>query len=131
MPPGSAAPDGPESGGRSITGLESRKAAALVVLSGWAGAIFLALHEHNDSFVRFYSLQTLAHFGLFLANCAIAAVLANISDFFALGLSFPLLVLSILPLFGVYWLLMLLGAWQGRIFKLPLVGSICQVRAGL
>lgn len=130
-PPGSAPPDGPDSGGRNITGLDSRRAAALVVLSGWVGAIFLYLNEHGDPFVRFYSLQTLAHFGLFLVNCAIAAAIANISDFFALGVNFPLLVLSILPVFFVYWLLMLVNAWRGRVFLLPLVGRLCLMRAGL
>jgi uncharacterized membrane protein len=121
----------PESGGRNVTGLTSRRAAALVVLSGWVGAIYLYLHEHEDRFVRFYSLQTLAHFGLFLVNCAVAAALANVSDFFGLGLHFPLIVLSILPIFASYWLLMLIAAWQGRIFKLPLVGHWCEIQAGI
>jgi uncharacterized membrane protein len=130
-PPGPAPPEGPESGGRNITGLTSTQAAGLVVLAGWIGAIFLYLNERDDRFVRFYSLQVLAHFCLFLGSCAIAAVLGMAGELLNLPFRFPLLVLLSLPFFGYYWLLMLVSAFRGRIYLLPVAGRWCRAQAGL
>jgi uncharacterized membrane protein len=101
------------------------------VLAGWAGALFLFLNEHDDRFVRFYSLQVLAHFCLFLASCAIAAALGMASELLNLPLRFPLLVLLSLPFFGYHWLRMLLAAHAGRVCLLPLAGRWCLLQAGL
>jgi uncharacterized membrane protein len=78
------------------------------------------LVEHENRFVRFHAMQSTLLFG---SLCVLWFV----------GWSIPLLgwavsVIVIPPLSGVLWLILLVKAYQGKQFKLPIVGEIAEQR---
>lgn len=88
--------------------------------------VFLLVEPYNrDRFVRFHSFQCI---GLSLAALVIGVGLrAAESLFFFL----PLLLSMLVSLgFFVIWVVLIVKALQGEMFKLPLVGDFAEQQAG-
>jgi uncharacterized membrane protein len=105
---------------KSSTGLDSNVAGALAYGLGWVtGAAFL-LVERDNRFVRFHALQSTIVFGA-------------LSLAWMISLSIPifgwLLAFIVLPPFSVVlWLFMMFKAYQGELYKLPVVGEMAEQR---
>ena len=105
---------------KSIGGLDENVAGALAYSLGWiTGAAFL-LFEPSNRFVRFHAWQSLILFG----GLSIAWVVAL--SFLVIGGLFAFIV--ILPLSVILWLLLMFKAYQGELFKLPVVGPMAELR---
>lgn len=104
------------------TGLDPRLAGLLSYLLGFiSGIIFLVL-ERKNSFVRFHAMQsTVTFIGLLVARI-VAGVIPLVG---------PLLVwlLSLLSL--VLWVLLMVKAFQGQTYKLPVIGDMAEERASI
>lgn len=102
--------------------------AALCYLLGFVtGAVILFTEEH-DKLIRFHAMQSiLATGGLFVLNIIVGIVLgrfpamATISDIASVLIWLLILVICIM---GFVW------AFQGRFFKLIIVGDIAERKVG-
>jgi uncharacterized membrane protein len=109
--------------------MKENVAAALAYVTFIPALVFLRLTPFKrNHFVRFHSFQS-----IFL-------VLAGI--LIALGLRVSFAVLTLIPMFGymvawlivllvalaavLLWLVVIVKAWQGELFKLPVVGNIAE-----
>lgn len=101
----------------SSTGLDP-KIVGLLCYLGWfiTGIIFLVL-EKNSRFVRFHALQSIITFG------AVTVFLFIINMIPIIGFLVSLLVP---PLAFVLTIVLMLFAYQGRWFKLPVIGDIAE-----
>ncbi len=105
----------------STGGLTDNVAAALAYLFIPA-IIFLVIEPYNKNrFVRFHSFQSLFY--------TVACIVVH----FVLAL-IPLINLIAVPLFAlgtfVLWIVLVLKAFQGQKFKLPVIGDIAEQQAG-
>lgn len=98
----------------SSMGLDSKVGSLLCYLLGWVtGIIFLVL-EKKDQDVRFHAYQSTATFGgLFVVS--IAAGLVPVLGAFVQMLLGPVGV--------ILWIVLMVKAFQGERFKLPVVGD--------
>jgi uncharacterized membrane protein len=96
----------------SSTGLDVRLAAMLTYVAGWlTGALFL-LVERKSRFVRFHAWQS---------------VLTFLPVFLALWF-LPLWFLF-WPVSVALWIVLMIKAFRGERFKLPVIGDIADRRA--
>ncbi len=110
------------------TGLEPNVAAALAYAFGLISGVLVLLLEGEDDFVRFHALQSIGfnvvlvglYIGLGFAS-AFLAFIPVIGRFVALflGLLYPLLALA--GFAG--WAFLLIKAYQGERFSLPVIGQ--------
>jgi len=104
-------------GGASTTGLEPRIAALLCYLGGWiTGIIFLVIEQENK-FVRFHALQSTVTFG---ALTVAGALLGRIP----FAGSFLGAIIGILAI--VLWILLMVKAHQGELYRLPVAGQVAE-----
>jgi uncharacterized membrane protein len=106
---------------KTSLGVDENVAGALAYALGWVTGLALLATEHENRYVRFHALQSTIVFG---ALCALWFV----------GLSIPVLgwILSFIvipPVSAIIWLLMLLKAYQGERYKLPIAGDIADQRS--
>jgi uncharacterized membrane protein len=105
---------------KSSTGLEANLAGALTYVLGWVtGIVFLVL-EKDSRFVKFHAVQSIV---VFLGITVVWYVLAMLPliRWIALGLS-PLVMLAAF----ILWILLMVKAYNGEKFKLPIAGDIAE-----
>ena len=106
-----------KSQGKSALGMEANIAALLSYLLGFvSGIIFYALEKENK-FVRFHAMQSIVVFAfLFVLNMVVKLL--------------PLIGWAISTLLGiigiVIWVLLMVKAYNGEYFKLPVAGEIAE-----
>lgn len=101
----------------SSTGLDTNIAALLSYLVGFITGLVFLLVEKKSDFVKFHAMQSIVIFGgLFIINFVIGWI--------------PLLGTLINFLIGVaafvLWIMLMIKAYQGERFKLPVVGDIAE-----
>lgn len=94
----------------STFGLPKNTAAALCYALGWVTGLVFLLSERKDQTIRFHAMQSLITFGVLNA--------LMIVPFIGWVLS-PLVML----LAFVLWLVLIVKAYQGEEFSLPVVGD--------
>lgn len=105
--------------GKSSTGLDANVAALICYLVGFLSGLVFFLIEKENKFVRFHALQSLITF------LAFAVVNVLISALVFTELAVP--VLSVAEL--VLWIFLMVKAYQGEQFKLPVVGDLAAKHA--
>jgi len=98
---------------KSSTGMDPNVAAGLAQLFTILGGIIFLILEKDSKFVKFYAFQ-----GLFSGLCAFI----NIIPF--LGQILWLVVV-------VFIIIALINAFQGKVYKIPLIGNLAAKQAGL
>jgi uncharacterized membrane protein len=102
---------------RSSTGMEANVAGLLCYLLGViTGIVFLVL-ERQSSFVRFHAVQSTVTFGSILVIQAFAGFIPMIGS---------LVVFVLGPLSLILWILLMVKAYQGERYPLPVVGDIAE-----
>ena len=104
-------------------GLEPNIAGALSYFCGWVTGLIFFLMEKENKFVRFHAMQSLILSGVFIVLYIALSILGNIPFLGWLTL-FAYPVLGILGL--IVWILMMVKAYQGEKFKLPVIGDIAE-----
>jgi uncharacterized membrane protein len=118
--------------GKTSTGIQANVAGLLCYVLGWLTGLIFFLIEKENKFVRFHALQSMIVFGgLFILTLAIGMFMGV---FASLGAGFLVPVLSLinglLGLVGlVLWILLMIKAYQGEKFKLPVAGDIAEKNA--
>ncbi len=101
---------------------------ALAYVTVIPAIIFLVLEPYNQKrFVRFHAFQSIFYA---VAWCALWMVLNIIAHIPFLGW-LTILVWPLVSLAGfVIWLVLVLKAYQGQMFKLPVIGDMAEKQAG-
>lgn len=115
----------PAGGAAAQGGLADNVAGALAYVTIIPAIIFLVIEPFkNIKFVRFHALQCLFFAGMvFVVEVGLmilSVVLAFVEGGFLLSLLFPLFGLGVF----VAWLIMVIKAYQGNQFKLPVIGDM-------
>ncbi len=122
----SLSPSGPPSTRQSGTGLDPNAAAALSYLLTWiTGIIFLLVEKHSE-YVRFHAKQSIA-FGVAVVAVWIGfGIFTSIIAFvpFIGGVISSLLWFVVSIGFLVFWILLMVKAYQGQRFRLPVLSDV-------
>ena len=120
---------GPRTGGTTASaGLEDNVAGALAYVTIIPAIVFLVLEPFNRRrFVRFHAFQCLFF--------AVAWTVLWIGLSFVAHIPFlgwaTVLIWPLISLVGfVIWLILVLKAYQGQMFKLPVIGDMAEKQAG-
>lgn len=112
----------------SAGGLSDNVAGALAYVTIIPAIIFLVLEPFNRSrFVRFHAFQCL----FFALAWFVLSIGLNIVVHVPIFGWLTLLLWPIIGLAGfVIWLVLVLKAYQGQVFKLPVIGDLAEKQAG-
>lgn len=130
---GYQAPYGAQSGaaaaagalGPTSMGMSANVAAGLSYLLGWITGVIFFFMEKTNNFVRFNAMQSILFFGGLSVLDIILRIVSGFSPGF-LGLIFAC-VLGLINLAGfVGWLVLMINGFQGKYFKLPIVGDYAE-----
>ncbi len=103
--------------GKISLGIEANIAALLSYLLGFVTGIIFYVLEKENKFVRFHAMQSMLVFGvLFVLSIMLQ---------FVIFILWPLVV--ILNIAGIaLWVILMVKAYQGEYFKLPIAGDIAE-----
>ena len=102
--------------------------AALSYFMGFITGIIILLVEKDDKYVRFHAMQSTVIFGgFFILNILISAIFGNLSF---LGLIVKALSTLITVASLVIWIVSMVKAYQGDVFKWPIVGDFAEKKVG-
>ena len=106
--------------GPASLGMQPNVAALLSYLAGILTGIIFYLLEKENKFVRFHAMQSIMTFGFFF-------VLNIVLGFI------PVVGWSLIPLVGIVqlivWIILMVKAYNGEHFKLPVVGDMAEKNA--
>lgn len=103
--------------GETSIGMQPNLAALLSYFLGWITGLIFYLVEKKNKFVRFHAMQSIVVFG----GLAVLNIVLLIIPVLGALLS---LLLSILGI--VLWVFLMIKAYQGVYFKLPIAGDIAE-----
>jgi uncharacterized membrane protein len=106
---------------KSSTGLEPRLAAVLSYLFGFVSGIIFLVIERDSQYVRFHAMQSTVTFISLFVIRVVAEVIPVLGN--AVGW-----VASVASL--VIWALLMVKAWQGERYMLPMIGEMAEERTG-
>ena len=116
VPPGTQSPLGPTS-----MGMSPNVEAGLSYLFGWVTGLIFFLVEKQNRFVRFHAMQSLLFFG----GLTVINILLNfIGGFGVPGLGVLAALVGVVGFVG--WIVLLINGFQGKYFKLPIVGDYAE-----
>lgn len=99
------------------SGMNQNVAGLLCYLAGWITGLIFFLIEKENKFVRFHAMQSIITFG------ALTVL------FIALGF-IPFVGWILMPFVGlaqlVLWILLMVKAYQGEKFMLPVIGEMAE-----
>ena len=117
---------GPAGGtGPSTMNIEPNLAAGLSYLFLWVGGLIFFLLEKRNRFVRFNAMQSILLTGAYTALVIIVNVaFAVLPGLLALGLTCLSSIAGIA--FFIFWIICMINAFQGKYYKLPLIGDYAE-----
>jgi len=102
---------------KTILGITENLEALLCYAVGWVTGLVFLLLEKENAFVRFHALQSLVTFlGLFIISFVLGIVPI-------LGM---LINMILWPLGLVLWIVLMVKAYKGERYKLPMVGDFVE-----
>ncbi len=121
-------PPGGGPGGKTSMGLDANIAALLSYVLTWLTGLIFFLVEKENRFVRFHAMQAIL-FGAGITVIGIVlsivlGILGFISHILGLVglLIWPVYMLAIL----IGWIICMVKAYQGQMFKLPIIGDMAE-----
>ena len=106
---------------KTSTGLQANVAGLLCYVAGWISGIVFLILEKENKFVRFHAIQSIYVFG---AITIVEVVLFSI-PFIGWVLGWLISVLGF-----ILWIILMLKAYQGTMYKLPWAGEQAEKRVG-
>jgi uncharacterized membrane protein len=106
--------------GKSSTGMEENVVGLLCYVLGFITGIIFLVIEKDSKFVKFHAMQSIILFAsLFILDIILGFIPI-------LGW---LISLLLFPLSFILWLILMFQAYQGKLFKLPVIGDIAEKQA--
>ena len=106
---------------KSSTGLEANLAGLLCYVGWWVSGLVFILIERESKFVRFHAIQSIYVFGTLTIAMIVLRLIPVLGDVLA-GLIWVLGV--------VLWIILMIKAYQGTMFKLPWAGDLAEKKVG-
>ncbi len=101
----------------TVLGVTENLEALFCYVLGWVTGLVFLLLEQKNAFVRFHALQSLVTFlGLFIISFVVGLIPI-------LGI---LVNLVLFPLGVVLWIVLMVKAYKGERYKLPIVGDFVE-----
>lgn len=115
-------------GAKSGTGLEPNIAALLAYLFGWLGGLIFFMIEKDNKFVRFSAMQSIlfnvASIALWFVLTFVVGALSIATG--GLGALFGLLMPLVGIGFLIIWIMLMVKAYNGEEWELPIIGGIAR-----
>ena len=105
----------------TVLGVAENLEALFCYALGWVTGLIFLLLEQKNAFVRFHALQSLV---TFLSLFILSAVIGFIP---VLGI---LVGLVLWPLGVVLWIVLMIKAYKGERYKLPVIGDFVEQQLG-
>jgi uncharacterized membrane protein len=105
--------------GKTSTGIQANVAALLCYVLGWVSGLIFFLIEKENKFVRFHAVQSMVVFGA-------ATILSIVLTVTVVGIAL-VPILGLLEL--ILWIVLMIKAYQGEKFKLPVAGDLAEKNA--
>jgi uncharacterized membrane protein len=111
--------------GPSTMGMDPKTAAGLSYLGIWVTGLIFFLLEKQNRFVRFHAMQSILFFGgISVLDFILRIGQSFTPDLLSLGLG---CVAGLIGLVGIVgWIVLMINAFQGKYFKLPIVGDYAE-----
>jgi len=110
---------------KTSMGLEENIAGLLCYVLGWiTGIVFLVLEKENK-FVRFHAMQSIATFLPLMVIAWIISLIFMWIPFISWAISTLIWILVL-----ILWLILMFKAYQGEMYKLPIVGNFAEKQIG-
>ncbi|MCM8832008.1 MAG: DUF4870 domain-containing protein [Candidatus Omnitrophica bacterium] len=103
--------------GKTSIGMEANLAGLLCYLLGFITGIIFYVTEKENKFVRFHAMQSIIVFGFLFMLCIVLNFIPIIGWIMNILVSITILVL---------WIILMIKAYQGQYFKLPIAGEIAE-----
>jgi len=106
---------------KTSTGLDENIAALLSYVVWWISGIVFLLLEQNNKFIKFHAIQSIIVFG----TVTVAAVVLG----FVFGFVPILGTLISIAIWGIgiaLWIVLMVKAYQGAKYKLPVAGDLAE-----
>ena len=105
---------------KTSVNIEENVASMICYLGVWVTGLIFFLIEKENRTVRFHALQSLITFiGVFIVYFIINVISIFVPFFWVFGALFGLLVF-------ILWIILMVKAYQGEYFKLPIIGDIAE-----
>lgn len=105
---------------KTSTGLNENVAGLLCYVLLWISGLIFILLERENKFVRFHALQSIIVFGILMVSSVLIGWIPFIGWLFGA-------LISILTL--VLWIVLMVKAYQGEMYKLPWAGDLAERNA--
>ncbi len=106
--------------GKTSSGMQPTMAALLSYLLGWITGLVFYLIEKDNKYVRFHAFQSIVTFGAFTVLIIILSMI-------------PVLGWALIPIAYlvelILWIILMIKAYKGEKFKLPIAGDIAEKNA--
>ena len=107
---------------KTSTGLGENVAGLLCYVAWWVSGLIFLLLETENKFVRFHALQSIYVFGVLTVASIILGWIPVVG---------PVVLNPLIGLLSiVLWILLMVKAYQGRLYKLPWSGNIAEKQVG-
>jgi uncharacterized membrane protein len=133
-PPPPAQPYAPQPA-PAASGMSDNVAGLLCYVLGFiTGILFLVIEPYNKSkFVRFHAFQSIllnvAWFAIWIVLSILTSILFAVLHMFLFVTLIGLLHMLVGLAFFILWILMMIKAYQGQKFMLPIIGAIADKQA--
>jgi len=112
---------------KTSTGLQENVAGLLCYVLGWVTGLIFILIEKENKFVRFHAMQSIVTFGTITAASIVLSILGLIPF---IGVVFDIINWIIGALAFVLWIVLMVKAAQGTMYKLPWAGNVAEKYVG-
>lgn len=106
---------------KTSIGLDENIAGLLSYVLVWVSGLVIYLLETENKFVRFHALQSIITFGALMVAAIILGWIPAVGRIIGWAIS---------ALSFVLWIVLMVKAYQGEKYKLPIVGDIAEKRIG-
>ena len=106
--------------GKTTTGIQPNVAALLTYILGWVSGLVFFLIEKENKFVRFHAMQSIVVFGALSILTIALGVVPGVGIMLA-----PIVYIVEL----IAWVILMVKAYQGEKFKLPVAGDVAEKHA--
>ena len=106
--------------GKTTTGIQPNVAALLTYILGWVSGLVFFLIEKENKFVRFHAMQSIVVFGALSILTIALGVVPGVGIMLA-----PIVYIVEL----IVWVILMVKAYQGEKFKLPVAGDVAEKHA--
>jgi len=111
---------------KTSMGLDENVAGALCYVLGFLTGIVFFVMEKDSKFVKFHAVQSIATFlPLMILGWIISSLFWSFTMMWLVGILSTMLFIIEL----VLWIILIMKAYQGEMYKLPIVGDIAEKQA--